>query len=58
MNGTLRERFMRWLCSKLGHRGRIRHDLQGGGDPEICTRCNALVSTAWSRARASEGARR
>lgn len=23
LNGTLRERFARWLCSKLGHRGRI-----------------------------------
>lgn len=51
MNGTRWERFMRWLCRKLGHRGRIDYDSPGGGDPEVCTRCRVLLSTAYSRSR-------
>lgn len=55
MSGTLRERFMRWLCRNFGHRPRIHYDFRGGGDPEICDRCHCLLSTSWSRARASKG---
>lgn len=50
MMPSLWERFMAWLCVKLGHRARIDYDSPGGGDPEICTRCNRLLSTAYSRA--------
>jgi hypothetical protein len=50
VNGSLWERFMRWLCKTFGHRTYIDYTSTGGGDPEICYRCNALVSTACSRA--------
>lgn len=53
MNYTWRERFARWLCEKFGHKARIEYDNPGGGDPEICKRCNRLLSTAYSRERAA-----
>lgn len=51
MRGTWWERLQRWLCRKFGHRGRIDYASAGGGDPEVCTRCGQLLSTAFSRSR-------
>lgn len=52
MNGTLLQRFRWWLCRRFGHRGRIYTD-NNITDPEICTRCNSLLSTRYSRERAA-----
>lgn len=52
MDDGLWMRIKRWVCSKFGHCGRIDYDSPGGGDPEECTRCGKLLSTAYSRARA------
>lgn len=49
MKEDLIQRFRRWLCRKFGHRGVIDCQSSGGGDPEICRRCRALLSTAYSR---------
>lgn len=51
MNKPLIERFKEWLCTKLGHKAIIDYNCPGGGDPEICTRCNRLLSTAYSRSK-------
>ncbi len=42
------QRIKEWICAKAGHSSKV---LEGNGDPEICTRCNLLLSTAFSRAR-------
>lgn len=49
MNQTLFERLKNWICSKIGHKSFIDYNSLGGGDPEICKRCNRLLSTAYSR---------
>jgi hypothetical protein len=46
MMPSLLERFR-----QFGHRAFIDYDNPGGGDPEICRRCNALISTAYSRSK-------
>jgi hypothetical protein len=43
--------FKSWLCRKFGHRAEIHYSSLGGGDPEICRRCNRLLSTAYSRSK-------
>lgn len=48
---ALLQRARRWWCERFGHRGEILHDCPGGGEPEVCRRCNRLLTTAWSRAR-------
>lgn len=49
MSGTWWERFLRWLCQQLGHN--CRRDANG---TDVCRRCSALVSTAYSRGEWSE----
>lgn len=49
MKEVLLARLARWICKNFGHQSRIHYDFPGGGDPEICSRCNSLLSTAYSR---------
>lgn len=49
MKEILLARLARWVCKNFGHQSRIHYDFPGGGDPEICSRCNSLLSTAYSR---------
>lgn len=51
MRPPLWQRIKEWICSKIGHNGKILLDSPGGGAPEICTRCNLLMSTEYSRSR-------
>ena len=48
---TLWQRIMEWICQKIGHRGKIDYKSPGGGNPEVCARCNLLLSTEYSRKR-------
>ena len=50
MSETWIQQLRAWLCRKFGHRGIVDYQSAGGGDPEICRRCSALLSTAFSRA--------
>lgn len=54
MSEALWHVFMSWICRKFGHRAHIDYDSRGGGDPEICKRCDRLLSTRYSRSRALE----
>lgn len=54
MNGTFWDRINWWLCRKFGHKPEIKYDSPGGGDPEVCKRCDLLMSTAYSRERDSK----
>jgi len=47
MNGTLIERFRRWMCRKFGHRP-YREAMT---EAEFCTRCRQLLSTRYSRSK-------
>ncbi len=49
MSEALWYMFKSWICKKFGHRGRIDYNSPGGGDPEVCSRCDRLLSTAYSR---------
>lgn len=49
MMPSLLDRLRAWLCRKFGHRARIDYQSPGGHDPEVCRRCNTLLSTAYSR---------
>ena len=49
MDYTLTERFKLWLCHMFGHRAFIDYNSSCGSAPEICRRCNRLLSTAFSR---------
>lgn len=51
MNSTWRERFTRWLCSKIGHWSYIDRNSMCGSAPEVCRCCGRLLSTAYSRSR-------
>lgn len=49
MNYTLTQRIQNWICSKFGHKSFIDHDCPSGTEPEVCKRCNKLISTQYSR---------
>ena len=49
MEESLWQQFMNWICKEFGHNGKIDRESPGGGDPEVCTRCKRLLSTAYSR---------
>lgn len=49
MGGSWIERVQRRLCLWFGHWTYIDYKSKGGGNPEICRCCSALISTAYSR---------
>lgn len=51
MEGSFIERMKRLWCKTFGHYTFIDYGNPGGGQPEICRICKALVSTAYSRSR-------
>ena len=53
MMPTWWERLKAWVCEKFGHNAYIDYESAGGGDPEVCRRCNRLLSTAYSRSKKS-----
>ena len=53
MEYTWRQKLANWLCRTFGHRAHIDYDSPGGGDPEVCRRCDRLLSTAYSRSKAT-----
>jgi hypothetical protein len=49
MAARLRDWVRRLLCRWWGHWAYIDYGAKGGGDPEVCRCCGAVLSTAWSR---------